>query len=77
VAHAPGSDSPSVEITTSQPALPPELVAALFRLSCTAESVHSSAIAARLIIEAQGGDVSLQDATRGTPGFLLRMPGHA
>jgi hypothetical protein len=64
-----------VAITTSQPVLPPDLVAGIFRLSCTAESNYSAAIAARLIIEAQGGDVVLHEDGARPPGFLLRIPG--
>jgi hypothetical protein len=67
--------SASVAITTSQPVLPPDLVAGIFRLSCTAESDYSAAIAARLIIEAQGGDVVLHEDGARPPGFLLRIPG--
>jgi signal transduction histidine kinase len=69
--------APSVAITTSQPVLPRALATALFRLSCMAESNYSGAIAARLIIEAQGGEVILHDAGDGAPGILLHIPGHA
>lgn len=69
--------APSVAITTSQPVLPRALATALFRLSCMAESDYSGAIAARLIVEAQGGDVILHDAGDGAPGILLHIPGHA
>jgi signal transduction histidine kinase len=67
----------SVAITTSRPVLPPTLASALFRLSCTAESDYSGAIAARLIVEAQGGDVVLHDAGDGTPGIMLHIPADA
>jgi hypothetical protein len=70
-----GARAPAISITTSQPALPAGLVNGLFRLSCTAESDYSAAIAARLIVEAQGGDVSLDQASAGTPGILLSIPG--
>jgi hypothetical protein len=66
-----------VAITTSQPVLPRTLATALFRLSCTAESDYSGAIAARLIVEAQGGDVALHDAGDGAPGILLHIRGRA
>jgi len=69
--------APSVAITTSRPVLPATLAGALFRLSCTAESHYSGAIAARLIVEAQGGDVVLRDPGDGAPGILLRIPAQA
>lgn len=70
-----GAGAAAVSITTSQAVLPPELVAGLFRLSCTAESDYSAAIAARLIVEAQGGDVGLHHGAGQPPGFLLHIPG--
>lgn len=70
-----GAGVPAIAITTSQPALPPALATGIFRLSCTAESAYSAAIAARLIIEAQGGEVSLHE--RGAPGVVLRIPARA
>ena len=66
-----------VVITTSRPVIPRALATALFRLSCTAESDYSGAIAARLIVEAQGGDVALRETGDGAPGFLLQLRGHA
>jgi hypothetical protein len=66
-----------IAITTSSPTLPHALAGALFRLSCTAESEYSAAIAARLVVEAQGGEVELRDATGGGPGIFVRMPGRA
>lgn len=77
VTHGDGAEGPWVAITTSQALLPRTLVSQLFRLSCTAESDYSSAIAARLIVEAQGGDVVVHDGADGTPGILLRIPGRA
>lgn len=75
--HDDGAAAPQIAITTSQPALPPALASELFRLSCTAESDYCAAIAARLIIEAQGGEVSLHDADAGAPGIVLRIPGRS
>ena len=72
-----GSRAPVIALSTSQPALPSGLVNGLFRLSCTAESDYSAAIAARLIIEAQAGDVVLNDGVAVTPGIVLRLPAHA
>jgi signal transduction histidine kinase len=67
----------SIIITTSRPVIPRTLATALFRLSCTAESDYSGAIAARLIVEAQGGDVALRETDDGAPGFLLQLRGYA
>lgn len=71
-----GPRAPTIAITTSCRALPPDLVESVYRLSCTAESVYSAAIAGRLIIEAQGGDVSLDDDGTKPSGFRLRIPAH-
>jgi hypothetical protein len=57
--------------------LPPGLVDNLFRLSCVTDSAHSAAIAGRLIIEAQGGDVLVDNGDTGTPGFRIRIPARA
>jgi nitrogen fixation/metabolism regulation signal transduction histidine kinase len=64
----------SITITTSHATLPADLVASLFRLTCTAESPYSAAIAGRLIVEAEGGDVALLDHDEGAVGFLLQFP---
>ena len=72
-----GARAPAVALTTSQPALPKALARGVFRLSCTAESDYSAAIAARLIVEAQGGDVIVHDGASGAPGILLHIPGRA
>ncbi len=69
-----GEDAASVAITTSEPKVPPALAHALFRLACTAESDYAAAIAARLIIEAQGGDVVLHDNDTSAPGVVLHLP---
>lgn len=76
VTHDDDAAGPSIAITTSQSVVPPALAAALFRLSCTAESEYSGAIAARLIVEAQGGEVILHD-TGELHGILLHIPGRA
>ena len=67
-------EAASVTITTSEPNVPSALAHALFRLACTAESDYSAAIAARLIIEAQGGDVVLHDNDTSAPGVVLHLP---
>ncbi|HJU21420.1 MAG TPA: hypothetical protein VJ891_02830 [Casimicrobiaceae bacterium] len=63
-----------VTMTTTEPALPRSLAASLFRLSCTAESQYSAAITGRLIIEAQGGEVTIRDGAHGQPGLSLSIP---
>ena len=70
-----GTSAPTIAITTSRAALPPDLVAGLFRLSRTAESPFAAAIAGRLIIEAQGGDVALDGDGVGRSGFRIHIPG--
>lgn len=69
-----GASAPAIAITTSLATLPPDLVASLFRLSCTAESPYSAAIAGRLIIEAQGGGVALGSGGVGQSGFRIDIP---
>ncbi len=64
----------AIVVTTSQGTLPADLVASLFRLTCTAESPYSAAIAGRLIVEAQGGEVSIASDAAGHHGFVLRIP---
>jgi hypothetical protein len=64
----------ALAIAASRGSLPDDLVASLFRLTCTAESAYSAAIAGRLIIEAQGGDVSIDSDAPGSHGFALRIP---
>jgi len=64
----------ALAITTSQGSLPQDLVASLFRVTCTAESPYSAAIAGRLIVEAQGGEVSIESDAPGRHGFVLRVP---
>ena len=64
----------TLAITTSQASLPADLVSSLFRLTCTAESPYSAAIAGRVIVEAQGGEVSIESDAAGSRGFVLRIP---
>ena len=61
-----------VSLATSHPPLPPALVESLFRIACTAASPHVAAIAARVVVEAQGGDVAVHD---GSTGFSIVLPG--
>ncbi len=68
---------PKIAMTTSEPSLPHALASALFRLSCTAESPFCSAIAARLVVEAQGGEVVLRDGSDSAAGILLALPAAA
>lgn len=72
----PASDPTTVvlRVSASQCVLPPDLVAEIFRITRTTESVHAAAIAGRMIIEAQGGDVALATGADGYAGFLLRIP---
>jgi hypothetical protein len=66
-----GEDSSaSVVVTTSADALSPPLVAALFRPD-SHDPDDVMVVAARAIVEAQGGDVSLADGT--ARGLLLRF----
>lgn len=74
---APDAETPSIVLHTTEPALPPSLRAALFRLSCTAECEYSAAIAARLVIEAQLGEVIVQDDAGTPPAIVLRIPARA
>jgi signal transduction histidine kinase len=69
-------DNARVRLTTSQPRLPRALVDGLFRLSCTGECAHPGAIAARVIIEAQAGEVIVHDGREGHAGLALRFPLH-
>jgi hypothetical protein len=63
-----------IAMTTSEPSLPNAFASGLFRLSCTAESPFSAAIAARLVVEAQSGDVVVRDGRDSTAGILLALP---
>ncbi len=77
VTDSDATSGPTIAITTSRAALPPSLIASLYSLAGTAESEHSAAIAGRLIIEAQGGDVSLDNDDTGTAVFRIRIPAPA
>ena len=73
VDDGPSSDA-CVRIATATPVLPANLATELFRLGCAGESDHIAAIAGRIIVEAHGGELSL-DARDGSPaGFVIRMP---
>lgn len=74
---APDAETPCIALQTTEPALPPSLRAALFRLSCTAECDYSAATAARLVIEAQRGEVVVEDGAGTPPAILLRVPARA
>ncbi|HET9670288.1 MAG TPA: hypothetical protein VFQ93_11820 [Casimicrobiaceae bacterium] len=67
-------DDVRVRLTTSQPRLPRALVDGLFRLSCTGECAHPGAIAGRVIIEAQAGEVIVHDGRDGHAGLALHFP---
>jgi hypothetical protein len=74
VAASDDGEPASVVFDTTEPSLPAPFCAALFRLSCTTESEYAPAIAARLVIEAQRGDVIVQDHGEGPRAILLRIP---
>jgi signal transduction histidine kinase len=67
-------DAVCVTLTTSRPRLPRTLVEGLFRISRTAASAHTAAIAARTIVEAQGGEVVVHDDNGGRAGFSIVFP---
>jgi len=67
------AEAPSIVFRTTEPALPPRLRGALFRLSCATELEYAAAIAARLVIEAQRGDVILHEA-EASPAIVIRIP---
>jgi signal transduction histidine kinase len=67
-------DDARIRLTTSQPRLPRALVDGLFRLSCTAECAHTGAIAGRVIMESQGGEVIVHDGHDGHAGLALHFP---
>ena len=64
-------DDARIALITSEPRLPHALVEGVFRLSLTAESAHTAAIAARVIVEAQGGGVAVHDGHDGEPGLSI------
>lgn len=70
--HAATDGAMSVlRVVSTQPALPASLAAGVFQVACIAEVDHSAATAARVIVEAQGGEFSLANDA---PGFELRVP---
>jgi signal transduction histidine kinase len=66
-----------IVLSTSQARLPQALVATLFRLSCIAGSAHTAAIAARVIVEAQGGELVVRDGRDGEASLAIVLPAHA
>ena len=63
----------AIAITTSQGALSPGLADKLFRLADAFDSRHALAIAARMIVESQGGEVAIRGDGPGVAGFDLRL----
>jgi signal transduction histidine kinase len=63
-----------VSIDTLAPRLPASLAAELYRLGCAGESDHIAAIAGRIVVEAHGGDVTLDAPHDARGGFTIRMP---
>jgi signal transduction histidine kinase len=57
-AHA--NVGPRIHVEASPAAIPPALETELFRIGSAADSRYPAAIAGRMIIEAHGGDVSIQ-----------------
>ena len=72
----PAADGPSLAraaVAAASGRFPADFASSLFRLTCTAESPYCAAIAARMIIEAHGGSVSI-DSDPGAPaGFVLQL----
>jgi signal transduction histidine kinase len=64
----------TISIAASHGVLQADLVDGLFRLACTAESEHAAAVTARMIIEAQGGNVAIANGASGPVGFRLQIP---
>ncbi len=64
----------SLSITATPSTLATAFATELFRVSRIAESANAIEIAARMIIEAQGGDVSVERDATGPIGLRLRMP---
>lgn len=63
-----------VRIAGKAVALPASLAAELFRISCTGASDYPAAIAGRVIIEAHGGELTIDGSPRAPSGFLIRLP---
>lgn len=71
-----GGDAVRVSIVATRVAIPATLTAGLFRLSGSAASDFQGVLAARTIVEAAGGDVTLVDDGT-TAGFAIRLTGVA
>ena len=67
----------AIAITTSQGVLPPGLADDMFALVRAFDSQHTLAIAARLIVESQGGEVAIRRDDAGITGFDVRFPAAA
>jgi signal transduction histidine kinase len=63
-----------IALSTSREGVPARLAASLFRVACTAGSDQAAAIAGRMIIEAQGGDVAIGRESTGRPAIVLGLP---
>lgn len=70
--HASDERTLQVRIAATPGTLPPHFATEMFRLACANESDYPAAIAGRLIIEAHGGDVTL-DASGGA-GIVVTLP---
>lgn len=65
----------TVSITASAAESSAALQHEMYRLSCTTGADFVSTVAGRLIIEAQGGAITLQNGSDRSRGFMVRMPG--
>ena len=65
----------AVSITASDAVSSGALQHEMYRLSCTCGAEYVSTVAGRLIIEAQGGAITLQNGSNRSQGFMVRMPG--
>ena len=66
--------APAITITMSEGPTQPGLLSDLFRVSGMAECEHFAAVAARVIVEAQGGELSVTGEDTRAPGFVVRLP---
>ena len=62
-----------LQVHATQAAFPPALVAKIFGISRIAESDHEAAVAGRLIVEAHGGEVTIDPEGDGRCGFSIRL----
>lgn len=70
----PGADPRLLlQVHATQAAFPPALVAKIFGISRIAESDHEAAVAGRLIVEAHGGEVTIDPEGDGRCGFSIRL----